>query len=362
MFITPKQLFNFALLIWPQSNVRGESVILVSVPPSLSQTTLARHRTASAPVREPRDQFVASQPDLEVNGKQLREMIFQSVEEETVRTFPGRDGYDKDFLGVSLALPELDASVRDKAAPLVDNPDEVELKYTNFSIVMNKERRQAMLTVVNIDGSQSRDVPRSGGWAIDGRIAREHQLGNEGYTRNPIDRGHLVRRSDPVWGPHARRASEDTFVFTNAGLQHGDLNQKEWLELENHVLSHARAADQKMTVFTGPVLKEDDPQFDNDGRLDEPVQIPEEFWKVVVWKDDAGELRSAAFVLSQEDLIDNKNSLFQSDFDSGRFAVYQVPLEELEGKIKMDFGPLRDTVEERKKIGGLEDVSLHNKS
>ncbi len=285
-------------------------------------------------------------------------MLFKSVDEENVRTFPGRNGYDKDFLGASLPLPTLDPSLREQAAPLLENPEDVELKYTNFSIVMNKERKQAMLTVVNIDGSKSEDVPRSGDWSIDGRIAREHQLGNEGYTHNPLDRGHLVRRSDPVWGDQARQASEDTFVFTNAALQHADLNQKEWLDLENHVLSHARTADEKITVFTGPVLAADDPRFDNDGRLNKPVQIPEEFWKVVVWKDDQGELRTAAFVLSQEELIEDKNSLFQSSFDSGRFSVYQVPLDDLEDKIKMDFGDLKDTVDETRKINGVGDMKL----
>ena len=343
------------LLVWGQSSAEERDTIRISAISSLNSGVL-RHRTAATP-KEPVDGYSPSQVNPEVKGDQLRQMIFKSFpEEELVKTFPGRNGYDDDFLGASLPLPQLDPGIREQAAPLLDSPDEVELKYTNFSIVMNKERRQAMLTVVNIDGSQSRDVPRSRGWAIDGRIAREHQLGNEGYTRNPIDRGHLVRRSDPVWGDQARQASEDTFVFTNAALQHAELNQKEWLELENHVLSHARAADQKMTVFTGPVLDKGDPHFDNDGRLEEPVQIPEEFWKVVVWKDEEGELRSASFVLSQEDLLDEKDDLFK--FHSGRFSVYQVPLDELEDKIKMDFGDVKDTATETRRLDGLDSMKL----
>lgn len=277
--------------------------------------------------------------------------------EELTSTFPGREGYDENFLNRPFPLPQLDPSIRHLAAPLLREPGETELEYTNFSIVMNKERRLPFFTAVNIDGEQLVSVPRDGNWTIDGRIARHHQLGNEAYTRNPIDRGHMVRRRDPVWGPKARQASRDTFVYTNAGLQHRELNQKEWLELENHILDHARTQDARLTVLTGPVFKPDDPAFDNKGRVNPPTQIPEEFWKLVVWNDPEEGLKGAAFVLSQEDLV-NGSGLFQSALPPGRFQVYQVPIQQLEEMTKLDFGEVTNVCSNSRRIERTSQVLL----
>lgn len=49
------------------------------------------------------------------------------------RTFPGRDGYDEDFLGARVALPLMNESLRAQAAPRVVNPEKVELEYTPLS-------------------------------------------------------------------------------------------------------------------------------------------------------------------------------------------------------------------------------------
>ena len=111
----------------------------------------------------------------------------------------------------------------------------------------------------------------------------------------------MVRRLDPVWGDKADQANRDTFVYTNAALQHKDLNQREWLALEDHILEHANTTDSKLTVFTGPVFKDDDPEFDNNGRVDPPTQIPLKFWKLAVWNEPGEGLKGAAFVMSQED-------------------------------------------------------------
>lgn len=267
---------------------------------------------------------------------------------EPVSNYPNRNGYDENFLGKPLPLPKIDPSLRDKVAPLLGQPDKFELKYTNFSIVMHKERRQALFTAVMIDGAKSADVPRDGEWTIDGRISRQHQLGNEAYKNNPIDKGHMVRRSDPAWGPDANRASDDTFVYTNAGLQHEALNQKEWLELENHVLDSAKALDQKMTVLTGPLFRDDDPKFDNKGAIQPPTQMPQKFWKMVVWNDPKEGLKGAAFVLSQEDFV--SGGLTKAEFQVGRFGVYQVPIADLQKMTKLDFGPVHNVTPEPRKL------------
>ena len=268
---------------------------------------------------------------------------------DEVCMFPNREGYRTDFLGIDYPMPTLGDSIKDKASHLIDKPDEIELKYNHFSVVQNKERKQCFFTACNIDGNQSRNIKRAGNWVIDGRIPREDQLGNEAYADNDIDKGHMVRRLDPAWGSSAQLGSSDTFVYTNAAMQHANLNQKEWLELENHVLSSAQG--QKMTVLTGPVFSDSDRTFTNHGRINPPTQIPEKFWKVVVWNDKkTNELKGAAFVLSQSDILDRDGSISREGFEPGRFSVYQVPIQQLEDMTDLHFAPVNDITDQACKL------------
>lgn len=278
--------------------------------------------------------------------------------EERVQHFKGREGYDVNFLGKPLPLPKLAPEQQARVAPLIGKPNESELKYTHFSVVVDKERRQPMLTATNIDGSQLKRIPRSRYWSLDGRIAREHQLGNEAYISNPIDRGHQVRRADPAWGPKAKQASDDTFVYTNASLQHERLNQGEWLKLEDHILNTARQKGVKMTVLTGPVFAKDDPEFDNNGRLENPAKIPQEYWKVVAWNDPEEGLKGSAFVVSQKDWIDPDGPYMSDIFTPGKMSVYQVPIEQLEKSTGLEFGLSENVVSDARRLTDATDSVL----
>ena len=282
-----------------------------------------------------------------------------TVQGDGVNMYRNRAGYDSSFLGKELPLPELGSSIKDKVAMRTDKPGEYVLPYTHFSIVMNGERKQCFYTISNIDGATHQDLPRSGKWELDGRIPRECQLGNEAYRNNDIDKGHMVRRLDPCWGDDPLRASRDTFSYCNATLQHGALNQKEWLCLENHVLDSATTGKekQKLTVITGPIFSENDPKFDNKGRMKEATQIPMKFFKTVVW-NDGGKLKSASFVLSQEDIINKDHSLFKSKgVDPGRFSVYQVPQKQLEQMTDLHFGNIGDITEKPMRLTAENDYA-----
>ncbi|MGM9998138.1 MAG: DNA/RNA non-specific endonuclease [Candidatus Bruticola sp.] len=277
------------------------------------------------------------------------------VQTDEVSMFEGRNGYDTKFLGVELPLPGIGSSIQDKVAMRTDKPGECELTYTNYSVVMNKERKQCFYAVCNIDGTTHKNVKRSGSWTLDGRIPREYQLGNEAYADNNIDRGHMVRRLDPCWGKNAELASRDTFSYCNSSLQHSGLNQKEWLQLEDHVLASAKG--QKMTVITGPIFSENDPYFDNHGKMKEPAQIPMQFFKTVVW-NEGGELKSASFILSQEDIINGDGSLgAKGGFDPDRFEVYQVPQKEVERLTDLHFGNIGDITEQPMRLTAENDYA-----
>ena len=65
------------------------------------------------------------------------------------------------------------------------------------------------------------------------------------------------------------------------------------------------------------------------------LQIPREYWKIVVFRNDQNKPRALAFVLSQAALI---KTLPTEDFMVGPYEVYQVKVREIEMKTKLDFG------------------------
>lgn len=242
--------------------------------------------------------------------------------------YAGSKGYDEDFLGVKVRRPELTPERVADCAPLT-NGKGYELKYTHFSLIISKSRQLAIWTAVNLDGKKAVAVKRSRDvWYFDPRMDRKYQLGPEIYKHRDIDRGHLVRRLDPVWGPEAKTADEDTFHFTNCSPQHSKLNQRTWLGLETYILDNAIAHDLKVTVFTGPVFGDDD-------KVLRGYRVPAEFWKVVVMVKADKTLSATAYIESQRDLVSNLEG-----FQFGKYQTYQVPVRQVETLTGLHFGDL----------------------
>lgn len=241
------------------------------------------------------------------------------------------EGYDSDFLGLDyrVDLPQLSEEMK-KDVSCMENGSYV-LDYTHFSIVMCRSRCLAYFTAVNIDGNQIQDIKRSGdSWNFDMRIPVDAQYGDDLYARNDLDRGHLVRRLDPVWGDKAMQANIDTFHFTNSSPQHKNLNQKIWLDLENYILKNARNHNLKVSVFTGPVFRSDDMIYRG------KFKIPAEFWKVAVMVKDDGKMSATAYLQTQKNMIENL------EFAYGEYKTYQVPITSIEEITGLDFGLLSE--------------------
>src|SRR6266568_779818 len=247
--------------------------------------------------------------------------------------YPDRQGYDPQFLGsggFEVPLPALPENLIPQAAVnsmAADEPRYV-LPYHHFSVVINKERRLAFYTAVNIDGLSSVRLRREADrWFFDPRIPQEQQTGEDVYQDNPLDRGHLVRRLDPAWGPTAsaaKIANDDTFHFTNCTPQHHDFNagQTLWAGLEDYILDNADNLKFRVSVFSGPVLAADDDQYRG-------VQLPRQFWKVVAMVKQGGELSATAYLLSQEQLIKGLE-IAPEAFSYGAYRTYQVPVRQME--------------------------------
>lgn len=258
--------------------------------------------------------------------------------------YSNRAGYDPDFLGGgkrSVPLPELDAELIAKAATRADAEDGSGhvLPYHHFSVAMNKERRLAFFTAVNVDGQLERRLKREPDrWAFDPRIPADEQTGEVVYEDNELDRGHLVRRLDPAWGesdPVAKAANDDTFHFTNCAPQHEQFNRNAstWAGLEDYILENAENEGFKVSVFSGPVFADDDEDYHG-------VKLPRQFWKVVTMAKTPGLLSATAYLLSQESLIDGMEAAVA--FSYGAYETFQVQVGEIERLTGLSFGSLSE--------------------
>ncbi|MER8369021.1 DNA/RNA non-specific endonuclease [Mesorhizobium sp. M1378] len=243
--------------------------------------------------------------------------------------FAGREGYVDDFLGFTVPLPTPLGELKRFVTP-VSGSSEGRLDYEHFSVVMHSARRLAMFVAVNIDGATPGDVERKDDkWFLDGRIADEFQIGEDLYVDNILDRGHLVRRQDPVWGETAETANGDTFHFTNCSPQAANFNQKTWLSLEDYVLGNAKAQDAKVTVFTGPLFRDSDKPYRG-------VPIPTAYWKVLSFVADAGRPTSTAYIVDQIVELKQLEAVF------GAFKTYQRSVASIERMTGLSFNGLAD--------------------
>jgi len=252
-------------------------------------------------------------------------------------------GYDLDFLGDRIDVPELgDALRRDVTA--TDGTSIV--RHTHFSLQMNAARRFAFWVAWNIDGGSLKALSRRGiRFVKDPQVDAALQVGDELYADNDLDRGHLARRADLLWGdlPVARQANIDSFFFTNITPQINDFNQSAragvWGRLEDAVFADVDVEDLRVSVFGGPVFQDDD-------RVYRQVRLPREYWKVLAFRD-GGLLKARAFLLTQN--IDRLEAL-----ELDEFRVFQLPLAELQERTGLRFPDVlkaADTVPEAEEFG-----------
>lgn len=214
----------------------------------------------------------------------------------TVREADVMMGFDESFLVFVTPMPQVSIDLEDDLVEL-DGGSVVD--YMHFSLAMSKSRKVARWVGWNIDGATlDRDLGRSGlEFKEDPRLPGV-QLLDDLYVGNRLDRGHLARRADLLWGSpaDAERANADSFYFTNITPQMDNFNQSArngvWGRLENAVLAEPGLAKRRVSVFGGPVLSATDPPYRGG------VLVPREFWKLIVYSLD-GTPRARAFVVSQ---------------------------------------------------------------
>jgi endonuclease G len=283
-----------------------------------------------------------------------------------------RPGYRPDFIGtgkLAVPLPVPDKRARAEALTFGDcrkaempprmnghKADEpYVLDYFNYSVLLNKARRLAFYSAVNIDGGKRRDTGKREGdkWFDDPRVPAKFYLGQSFYSgkvqeeaarKTPFDRGHLVRRLDATWGATeaiAKRHGDDTFHFPNCTPQHLVFNQgkqkgnRMWQGLEDYVLQKIESERRVACVFNGPVFGKSDGRFLN-------FRIPAAYWKLMVIAKGR-KLSAAAFLLAQSDLIRGVVTAEAVTFrplTEDQIEAAQIPITKLEALTGLSFGPL----------------------
>ncbi len=88
-----------------------------------------------------------------------------------------------------------------------------------------------------------------------------------------------------------------------------------------------------MSVFTAPVLADDDPPYRG-------IRIPLRFWKIAAWQGPTG-LAATGFILDQSDLVDTSEGILAAP-PLGAFRTFQAPIADIADMTGIDFGALPD--------------------
>jgi endonuclease G len=271
------------------------------------------------------------------------ELEIQRASIEASMNFDGCKGYDPNFMGVKLPMPQPSKSMAPFAAKLKASTA-TELKYYHYSVIQHAIRKMPMVSAINVDGTaalRQDDSSREDNWLRDNRIDQEAQLNEKFYTKSGFDRGHMSRREDANWGltaEDAKKFADLTCMHTNACPQAPKLNRSTsrglWGKLEKVILEQGvekeNNAAAKIAVFNGPIFFDNDPVFRG-------VQIPLEFWKLVVWRNEKNKLKATAFKLSQANVVGDID--FEAlDFDKDMaFQEFQCSIQSRSELTQLDF-------------------------
>lgn len=263
-----------------------------------------------------------------ISGPAPDEVITEGHPED----YEDRAGYDADFLGEVVPLPQVKRNAADVLRFDEGGREATVLKYQHFAVVMSSSRRLCLFSAANVDGQTSRRSQRAN-WLSDPRIPAEGQILKECYGNPPkFSRGHMTRREDPVWGSaeEAELGNRDSMHVTNTVPQLQTFNAGVWLALENYALQNARKDQMKISVFTGPILRLDDPE-------EYGVKIPIRFWKVIAFiHDETRKLCATGYTMSQQADLDDREFVF------GQHETSQLSISSIESETGLSFGRLPD--------------------
>ncbi|MFC4477344.1 DNA/RNA non-specific endonuclease [Flavobacterium chungangensis] len=297
-----------------------------------------------------------SKPEKGPNNELLLEVAKTNKEDGI--DFSACIGYLPNFLGknVPMPIPKSGSDTEKETALLKDRS--MILKYFNYSLIFNAVKRMPLISAVNVSGDPCLRVDnseRSDDWLRDARIDKTCQLDDKFYAHSNFDKGHMSRYQDAKWNIPVSKDNElrngvYTCFYSNSCPQVPGLNRAGgiWGKLEKAVLEkgvkkQTDEGENKMTVFNGPIF---DKKTD---KIFRSVRTPMDFFKIIVWLDDEGNLKATAFRLSQKLLVSNidfdeslREDLEALDIDQVvAFKNYQCTIKSISDATEIDFQGLQ---------------------
>ncbi|MEX6690033.1 DNA/RNA non-specific endonuclease [Danxiaibacter flavus] len=322
----------------PAEVLEKNGVINISINQGVPSPTPSVNNISPAALRSP-DATVSND---ETDGEEIKKL------EETT-SFDKCKGYQSNFLkGHNIPMPKTQDSIK-KFLAKINGTDDPVLKYYNYSSIFHSVRMMPLISAINVDGNPNKRLDtskRKDVWLRDTRLSFDIQLDDAYYRNSGFEKGHMSRREDANWGAtadDAKRNADLTCMYTNACPQVATINKSTrkglWGKLETIVLEKGANLENgktsKITVFNGPIFNDDDPVFRG-------IQVPMEFFKIVLWLTDNGDLKATAFKLSQADNVDNIDFEQLNLDENVEFKEYQISIKSLQRKTKIDFSNLFD--------------------
>jgi endonuclease G len=338
----------------PEANHRKEdktmdsaqsTLVRISFPSSLLET--AGNVSVNISTRATAALFQGTAQALSAAARSEEDLLeVKKVELENAVDYSQCNGYDENFLGIKLPIPKPKKSLQ-KFVAKVNGTSRPILDYHHFSAIHHSVRKMPIISAINVDGNpalRKDETKREDVWLRDVRLDMEVQLNDKFYAKSGFDKGHMSRREDANWGKTAAEAKEFadlTCVYTNACPQVPELNRSNrdglWGKLEKVILEKGAIKEKgkfaKISVFNGPIFSEDD-------RFFKGIQVPMEYWKVIFWFNEKGELQATGFKLSQADLVDDIDFEKLGFDNNAEFKEFRCSLKLLTKLTKLDFSPL----------------------
>jgi endonuclease G len=318
--------------------------------------------------------------DIDGNLKALTPLLNKSEElllegakadREQTTDFSKCKGYSSTFLGTAIQLPQPKKIISKQIARLKNN--QIELKYFKHSVIFNAVTKMPIISAVNVEGDEDKrldDSKRKDDWLRDKRIDLECQLTDKFYSGSKFDKGHMARFEDANWGTTVEDALRNgiyTCFYTNACPQVVDLNRAGglWGKLEKTILEKGIKKEKgklaRISVFNGPIF---DDKID---RVFKGVVIPMQYYKIILWLNDAKKLKATAFKLSQETLVDHikfdeSMRIEEEALDIDKdvvFKNYQCSIKSLSKLTNIDFKDL-EPFDTFKASAGSEEILIVN--
>lgn len=160
-----------------------------------------------------------------------------------------------------------------------------------YVVCYDTQKRIPLWVAYSLSAQDIKKRVRKNAFRSDPRLTDEENARCADYkaVSKDYDRGHSAPNAD---FNRSAEAQADTYYFSNMSPQTKELNEHRWANLEDRVRDWAKKFG-TVYVVTGPIFVGNEVHTVPSGR----VAIPTEFFKIVLRKEDGGNLVAQTFVL-----------------------------------------------------------------